>query len=91
MNLRLNLKGTKAMLAGKPYLDGKQQLAWRAIAEAGTLLRVQDAKGDHLGWALSDGPEPPREVLSDNTETLAPVVPNGVKIIRPLGSRLNWP
>jgi 23S rRNA G2069 N7-methylase RlmK/C1962 C5-methylase RlmI len=32
------------------------QLSWRPIPEAGALLRVQDAKGDHLGWALSDGP-----------------------------------
>ena len=56
MNLRLSLAGAQAMIQGRPWLRADEQLGYRELPPAGTLLRVQDMNGDFLGWAVSEGP-----------------------------------
>jgi hypothetical protein len=56
MNLRLSLGGAQSMIKGRPWLRADEQLGYRELPPAGTLLKVQDMNGDFLGWAVSDGP-----------------------------------
>jgi 23S rRNA G2069 N7-methylase RlmK/C1962 C5-methylase RlmI len=44
------------MIKGRPWLRADEQLGYRILPPAGTLLKVQDMKGDFLGWAVSEGP-----------------------------------
>jgi 23S rRNA (cytosine1962-C5)-methyltransferase len=66
MNLRLSLAGTQAFVKGSPWIAAEQQLGFRRVPPAGTILRVQDAHADFLGWCVSDGPglRPAFRVLS---------------------------
>jgi len=56
MNLRLSLAGAQSMIKGRPWLRADEQLGYRELPPAGTLLKVQDMNGDFLGWAVSEGP-----------------------------------
>ncbi len=55
-NLKLNLKGTKRISAGHPWLRRGDLQRFRVLPEAGLVVRLQDAMGNFLGWAVSDGP-----------------------------------
>jgi 23S rRNA (cytosine1962-C5)-methyltransferase len=55
LNLRLSLAGAQAFLKGGPWIAPQDQLSFRVPPAAGTILRVQDANGDFLGWCVSDG------------------------------------
>ena len=59
MNLRLSLLASQRILKGAPYIGAQDQLSFRIIPPAGTLLRAQTAEGDFLAHVVSEGPQQP--------------------------------
>jgi hypothetical protein len=56
MNLRLSLQASQRLLKGAPFIGAQDQLSFRSIPPAGTLLRAQTAEGDFLAHVVSEGP-----------------------------------
>lgn len=56
MNLRLSLQASQRVLKGAPLIGAQDQLSFRIIPPAGTLLRAQNAEGDFLAHVVSEGP-----------------------------------
>jgi hypothetical protein len=57
MNLRLSLQASQRLLKGAPFIGAQDQLSFRIIPPAGTLLRAQTAEGDFLAHVVSEGPQ----------------------------------
>lgn len=55
MNLRLSLLASQRVLKGAPFIGAADQLSFRIIPPAGTLLRAQTAEGDFLAHVVSEG------------------------------------
>ena len=55
MNLRLSLLASQRILKGSPFIGAQDQLSFRIIPPAGTLLRAQTAEGDFLAHVVSEG------------------------------------
>jgi hypothetical protein len=59
LNLRLSLQASQRLLKGAPFIGAQDQLSFRIIPPAGTLLRAQTAEGDFLAHVVSEGPRQP--------------------------------
>ena len=57
MNLRLSLQASQRVLKGSPFIGAQDQLGFRIIPPAGTILRAQTAEGDFLAHVVSEGPQ----------------------------------
>ncbi len=55
LNVKLNLHGARRVLTGHPWVRRKDLQHFKALPPAGTVVRLQDAGGDFLGHAFSDG------------------------------------
>ena len=57
MNLRLSLQASQRLLKGAPFIGAQDQLSFRIIPPAGTILRAQTSEGDFLAHVVSEGPQ----------------------------------
>jgi 23S rRNA (cytosine1962-C5)-methyltransferase len=66
MNIKLNLSGAKKAASGHPHVTVKDLEHFKQLPPAGELVRLQDAMGNFLAHAVSDGPRSaiPYRILS---------------------------
>ena len=64
INIKLNLEGTRRLVAAYPWIRRRDLAHFKPGPEAGTVVRFQDAAGNFLGHGLADQGEILYRVLS---------------------------